>query len=254
MDIDREIDHIMEEDLNGSPHERRSLIWGRLPDPEYLEGVEETSETRNAAMSRKKRVSKMVKEDERSQIDRNQLIQWDDEYLHNMSLASKHKKYNRDSAQAKKNALFWMVGRGIGEVGVGIGVSRISHPLQCFSGEQLLEALSEEDILGQKRSLSVDDDDVSTDKRRRVRPRMDDGEFEPDLPRGDQLALGDTDVLMQEVRVDFGFRGQRTEILPYLLAPKANSICRKSRLDAMHHRHFKTMHLLKCRGILRRPS
>lgn len=193
----------MREDLNGSP-ERPSPRSCRLSDPEYVEAVEETSETRNVGMSRKKRACKKVESDEHPQISRDQLVRLEDEYLQNMSLASKQKMHNKDLTQAKKNAHFWVVGGGIGSVGMGLGVSRTSHPLQEFCGDHLLDALCGQNIsddTGRKRGLSFDDDDVSSDEGRRVRPRVDE-EIETDLPRGDELALGDAGVLMQEVRVN----------------------------------------------------
>ncbi|KKA18397.1 Rad21/Rec8 N terminal domain protein, partial [Rasamsonia emersonii CBS 393.64] len=199
MDLDHDNDYVVAEDMNGSP-ERRSPRSGRHSDPEYVEGVEETSETRNAGMSRKKRACKKVEADECSQISRTELVRLEDEYLQNMSLASKQKKHNKDLTQAKKNALFWVVGGGIGSVGMGLGVSRTSHPLQEFCGEQLLAALGAQDVSDdtrRKRGLSFHGDDVSSDEGRRVRPRVDE-EIETDLPRGDELAFGDADVLMQE--------------------------------------------------------
>ncbi|KAL1970211.1 hypothetical protein VTN77DRAFT_5371 [Rasamsonia byssochlamydoides] len=201
MDLDHDNGHVMGEDLNGSPPQRTSPKWGRLPDPEYIDGVEGTPEAHNAGMSRNTRVSRKVETDENSQISRAELVRWEDEYLHNMSLASKQKKYNKDLTQAKKNALFWVIGRGICSVGMGIGVSRTNHPLQDFCGEQLLVALSGKnvsDLTGRKRSSSFHDDDASSDEGRRVRPRVDDEEIETDLARGEELAFGDADILMQE--------------------------------------------------------
>ncbi|KAJ5358184.1 hypothetical protein N7541_005342 [Penicillium brevicompactum] len=92
------------------------------------------------------------------------LAQWNNEYVSNMADARKQKQQNKIPTISKKNAAFWVFGRGIGGVGTGLGKRREPHPLNQFSGEELLNA-----VCGHKRqpkrSHSPDDSE------RRVRTR-----------------------------------------------------------------------------------
>lgn len=183
------------EDANDSAHNRTSPTWGRLPDPEYVE------ETHNAPVGRKRRGARMVAMDEQSQIGRVELAQWQSEYLRNMSLASKQRNRNKCLAQAKKNASSWVMDHGIGSVGRGLGLSRASHPLRSFCGEELLAALGAErsDFQhGRKRSFDDYDYNASEDGRR-VRARENEGEVELDFGRGAELVPGDEGYLLREV-------------------------------------------------------
>ncbi|KAJ5335517.1 hypothetical protein N7452_007920 [Penicillium brevicompactum] len=92
------------------------------------------------------------------------LAQWNNEYVSNMADARKQKQQNKIPRISKKNAAFWVFGCGIGGVGSGLGQRREPHPLNQFSGEELLNA-----VCGHKRqpkrSHSPDDNE------RRVRTR-----------------------------------------------------------------------------------
>jgi hypothetical protein len=179
-------------------HNRLSPTWRRLPDPEY---VEETVHTQNVRLGTKKSAARVVAMDEQSQISRAELAQWENEYLRSMSLASKQRNYKKCLGQAKKNASSWVMDHGIGSVGIGLGISRASHPLQSFCGEKLLAALSVERVdfvQGQKRSFDDYDDDASGDERR-VRSRENKGEIDLGFARGDELVPGDGGDLLREV-------------------------------------------------------
>lgn len=93
------------------------------------------------------------------------------------------------SAQAKKNATFWVIGAGIGGVGSGIGMSKLDAPLDMFSGKKLMETLTGigTAAAGRKRSRSVGEEGQSSESEvRRVRTREDDGE---------QIGLGENQGL-----------------------------------------------------------
>lgn len=136
--------------------------------------------------------------DVHTQISNAELARWNEEYLSNMSNASTQKKHHRDTTQAKKNALSWVIGRGIGSVGLSLGLFRADHPLQSFCSEQLLEALAGEYGHGSPdRKRRFDDDGGHEDGERRVRARS---EPELELARGDEPGLAyDEGVLQNEV-------------------------------------------------------
>ncbi|OKL62519.1 hypothetical protein UA08_02925 [Talaromyces atroroseus] len=177
----------LQQDDNLDAREGSSPTWGRLPDPEY---VDKSPQDRNAGSNRKIRARKALEMDALTQIARGELLLWDKEYLQNMSRLDIQKAYARSLAQARKNATSWISGRGIGSVGIGLGVDCVSHPLKSFCGEALIIALSDEQPMtkqGRKRSSS----DVSHEEGRNVRPKVSHGELEvsvahPGGPGGQQ--------------------------------------------------------------------
>jgi hypothetical protein len=172
---------------------------GRLPDPDYVEG---NARSENSAYGRKKRGARKIQLDVSTQISQAELVQWEQEYLQNMSLAEKQKSYGRLIAQARKNATLWVSGCGIGSVGLGVGGSSVAHPLQSFCGEQLLAALSDgngdsESEQGRKRrSSEIGQDEI--DGSRRVRRRTSE-EVEMGLEREYEAGEYDADMLVQRV-------------------------------------------------------
>lgn len=129
------------------------------------------------------RAPKVVPADNRTALRNTELAQINNEYMQNMAAILKQKKNNKISAQAKKNAIFWVFGLGIGSVGVGLGASQMPHPLQVFSGDDLCAALNpQEKQKARKRAHRADDDEGDSDKDgRRVRAR---GESEDQVGRG----------------------------------------------------------------------
>lgn len=179
---------------------------GHLPDPDYIE--EEVGgaapQTRETAKRRnKKRAPINLPIDERQELRNADLAQWNNEYLRNMAVASKQKEQNRMVTQAKRDAAFWVFGQGIGSVGVGLGTFRVTHPLDQFSGEQLLVTLQEQEprSRGRKRRHgSVDESSESGSQGRRVRPREEDDGNAQHVGRGEEgMVFADGDVIMHEV-------------------------------------------------------
>ena len=118
-----------------------------------------------------------------------ELGRWNNEYLQNMATATKHKRQKKSHTDAKKNAVFWVFGQGIGAVGVGLGVCQAPHPLQCYSGEVLWDALCGE-MRGQKRRRSDsdqqqerEDDELHMDELHIG--RGDDDDVQPFMPEDD---------------------------------------------------------------------
>ena len=121
-----------------------------------------------------------------TQIDQQQTLQnadlkqWNDEYLTNMTQASKAKEAHKTAAQAKKNAAFWVFGQGVAGVGRGLGQDHFPSPLDMFSGQALLNALTgkEPAAAGRKRTRSRSDPGAAgdNDDARRVRSRTEEEE------------------------------------------------------------------------------
>ena len=174
----------LQRDIDLDARERASPTWGRLPDPDY---VDKSPQDRKTGSNRKIRPPRALEMDALTQIGREELLQWDLEYLQNMSRFDIQKANARSLAQARKNATSWISGRGIGSVGTGVGVDGVPHPLSSFCGEALLIALSNEQPLaeqGRKRSSSS----VSHEEGRNVRSKITDGaELEVGLAHPDGL-------------------------------------------------------------------
>lgn len=113
---------------------------------------------------------KTLNPDSLTSLRNTDLGRWNNEYQANMALASKQKEHNKMPTAAKKNATYWVFGKGIGAVGIGVGVQQEPHPLNWFSGEELLDYLTDETSQGQKRRPNVESDEE--EKSRNVRPRV----------------------------------------------------------------------------------
>jgi meiotic recombination protein REC8 len=95
------------------------------------------------------------------------------DYLVNMTNDQARTHALRTSQQAKKNAEHWLLGRGLGDVGSGIGNSKAKGPLaEIFSGVSLYQWITgtQLEIAGQKRESEPED---ITDTERQKRPRLD---------------------------------------------------------------------------------
>ncbi|KAH6667544.1 hypothetical protein B0J14DRAFT_620048 [Halenospora varia] len=94
---------------------------------------------------RKKKKAKVPKKlvvDPRTALRNDDLIQWRDEYIHNMAEASAQNNVRKANAQAKKNALHFVYGIGINDVGEGSGSMKFKSPLDMFSGDALRAQLT----------------------------------------------------------------------------------------------------------------
>jgi hypothetical protein len=169
---------------------RSSPTWGRLPDPDYVD--EEMEE--NIVSNRKHRTPKTMKLDVLTQISRDELLQWDRDYLENMSRLDGQKANAKSQIQARKNAAAWIVGRGIGAVG-SIGNHGFTYPLESFCGDSLLVSLSDEPPVNEqtrKRSSSHEEDDEG--HARNVRRRVSNDGVEIGLTRPYDLAMQEVGI------------------------------------------------------------
>lgn len=139
-----------------------------LKGPGILNEVAEAIETIEVqpVRARRARKPKELFTDGATALRNLDLAQWNNEYVSNMADARKQKQQNKIPTISKKNAAFWVFGCGIGGVGTGLGQRREPHPLNQFSGEELLNAVCGHKRQ-QKRSNSPDESE------RRVRTRSD---------------------------------------------------------------------------------
>lgn len=144
---------------------------------------EASQDTQEVTARQSRRARRVVLADDQTALRNTELAQINNEYVQNMAAISKQKQSNKIPAQAKKNAVFWVFGLGIGSVGVGLGASQMAHPLQVFSGDELYAALHpQEKRKARKRARRSDDNESDSDEdSRRVRAR---GESEEQIGRG----------------------------------------------------------------------
>lgn len=134
--------------------------------------VLESSDTA-VAPQRRRRDPKVIKADSKIELRSRELLAMNNDYLINMTNDLARSQALRASQQAKKNADYWLLGRGLGDVGSGLGHAKAKGPLaDMFSGASLYQWItgSQPDIAGQKRESDLED---TTDSERQKRPRLD---------------------------------------------------------------------------------
>ncbi|PLN86142.1 Rec8 like protein-domain-containing protein [Aspergillus taichungensis] len=150
------------------------------------EVVETAQASNRESTSRGKRQPKTILSDEQIALRNTELAGLNNGYVENMAAAVQQKLYAKLSAQSKKNATLWVYGLGIGSVGGGVGASQHQHPLHCFSGDALYEALrgkAQTNTLKRKRPSEPEHDSVS--KARRVRAKEEG--YEEEMGRGEHV-------------------------------------------------------------------
>ena len=155
---------------------------------------EDSFESAEAPQQRKRREPKVLPTDAAQELHNADLASWDNNYLANMAQATLAKVQHKHTAVAKKNAAAWVLGTGIGGLGLGLGGSKIKSPLEIFAGDALLEALTgrEASATGRKRSHDEEAEPATDSEGRRVRAREEDGE---QVGRGNGAALNDGQTL-----------------------------------------------------------
>jgi meiotic recombination protein REC8, fungi type len=135
--------------------------------------AEQTPNNSISAPYRRARQLKPLEFDDRPGLTNEELRQWNEGYLNNMQQVTDAKQSHKLASQAKKNAEHWVLGRGIGGVGSGLGQSYVAGPLQEFSGTSLLAALTgkEPSPAGTKHARSTSFMSAAEDGERRVRLR-----------------------------------------------------------------------------------
>lgn len=143
-----------------------------------------TPNAADATMRRtRQRQAKAIPTDTETVLQNIELADLMHKYLQNMAIAWERQQNNQFSLQAKQNAAFWVFGKGIGSVGIGVGVTRFTHPLHLFSGQELYDTLSPFAMpKKRKRGRPSGKDNDEESEMRRVRARE---EAEEHIGRGD---------------------------------------------------------------------
>jgi meiotic recombination protein REC8, fungi type len=163
--------------------------------------IAETSSSVAAPQRRKVRVPKVIKVDRNIELRNRELLTMNNDYLRNMANDQSRTHAFRAGHQAKKNAEYWLLGRGLGNVGHGIGSSKTKGPLaDIFSGASLYQWItgSQLGVAGRKRESEVED---TTDTERRVRPRLDNGD---QISRGGPADFIDDGIVFQGDETEMG--------------------------------------------------
>ena len=153
-------------DRGGEPQQRSS---------QPSEGEEDSEQARALqARQRAPRGRRPLSVDDDTQVPNAVFRGWIDDYLANMARAREQRAYHRAAARAKRNAYFFVYGRGLGGSDAANPAFALpNHPLAAFCGARLehLVATAGGGRGAPKRSSSPATDDTD----RRTRPRTDDG-------------------------------------------------------------------------------
>ena len=158
-----------------------------LPHPD-----EQSAQDREASVQHRPRVPKLLPRDDTTELRSTDLARWHANYVENMISQARLKLQHRAPRLSKSNARLIVLESGIGGVGARFAGTKLSGPLQIFSGNRLLEALTGADAgdLGRKRPHEEGAD--SDTESRRVRLRESDGEH---IGRGNEMAMLDDEAL-----------------------------------------------------------
>ena len=122
---------------------------------------------------RRPRVLKTIEADLRTEIRPDELSGWGINYINYMESQQTAKQISRISRLAKMNAVSWVYGNGIANVGLEPGAQQLHGSLMVFSGQRLIQLLSPVITGGRspKRKTLSDEAQTSGSEERRVRPR-----------------------------------------------------------------------------------
>jgi meiotic recombination protein REC8, fungi type len=139
---------------------------------------EETPSTSVSAPHWRARGAKPLEFDDRPGLTNEELRQWNEDYAENMREVIDVRHPYKVAHQARKNAEYWVLGQGIGNVGRGLGRDHASAPLQVFCGASLLAALTGKEPLpaGMKHARSASVASIAEEEERRVRAREEETE------------------------------------------------------------------------------
>ncbi|CAJ2503976.1 Uu.00g113700.m01.CDS01 [Anthostomella pinea] len=183
--------------------------------PEAREPLEEDAPQVPPAQARRKRKARTIQADQATEIPRDVLRGWQDNYIDNCAI-----KPLRSVAPAhvKKTAMLLTFGRGIGNIGqrIGqdIGIPGASHPLfAMYSGDSLFTAITGMDIpekpRGRRRSASEAIGDDEEQEERRVRPRLGVDEIEQQALNAADEHIIDNDPFAAENAMEVGREEER---------------------------------------------
>lgn len=175
------------------PPPKLGLSDGFRPQLERSDSMVDTSSTAAAPARRKTRIPKVLAIDSNIELRNRDLLAMNTGYLSNMAEDWKRITTAKTTTQAKKNAEYWVLGRGIGGVGGGLGRSGIKGPLaEMWSGDALYFWVTGRERHGETKGKKRESEDDGTEEERRVRPRLGDDQFAAGgLQGGDDTMMQD---------------------------------------------------------------
>jgi hypothetical protein len=167
---------------------------------DQIEVVHSTS-TVSAPMRKKKRNPKILPVDTRMELRHKDLAEWNANYVEIMDAVSKSKKQGRVAQQAKKNAEYFVWGRGLGGIAQNYAGVDGPNPFEMFIGDSLFElatGFSCKKLAGTKHDRDSGIDDETQNESRNVRQKTSEPEEEMgrgqddegfSMPGGDEVEL-----------------------------------------------------------------
>jgi meiotic recombination protein REC8 len=165
-----------------------------------IEVIQSTS-TVSAPMRKRKRNPRVLPVDKRMELRNKDLADWNANYVQNMDAVSKAKKQSRVTQQAKKNADYFVWGRGLGGIAQHYVGGTGPNPFDMFIGDNLFElatGVSRKKVAGTKHDRDSGIDDATQNESRNVRqknsePEEEMGRGQDDegffMPGGDEVEL-----------------------------------------------------------------
>jgi meiotic recombination protein REC8 len=167
---------------------------------DQIEVVHSTS-TVSAPMRKKKRNPKVLPVDTRMELRHKDLAEWNANYVQIMDAVAKSKKQGRAAQQAKKNAEYFVWGRGLGGIAQHYAGVDGPNPFDMFIGDNLFElatGVSRKKVAGTKHDRDSGIDDQTQNESRNVRQKTSEPEEEMGrgqddegffMPGGDEVEL-----------------------------------------------------------------
>jgi meiotic recombination protein REC8, fungi type len=128
---------------------------------------------------RRTRLPKPIPADSILELRQREMNEHNHNYIENMRYQQREHLLRRLPLQARKNADYFILDRGINGISKFI-LPNIDHPLSMFHGTQLFEWATGKQPIPQKSKRDREDEDSDHDSRR-VRARQDDYEFGPTI-------------------------------------------------------------------------
>lgn len=144
------------------------------------------SASTTSAPMRRRRAPRVLPIDSRMELRNKDLADWNANYLKNMDAVIKTKKQGRVAQQAKKDADYFVWGRGIGGIAQHYVGATGPNPFEMFIGDNLFElatGVSRKKVAGKKHDRDSGIDDVTQEAARRVRQKT--GEPTSEMGRGE---------------------------------------------------------------------
>lgn len=159
--------------------------------------------------------TRVVPFDDPPEVPNRVLAEWNDSYLDFMEIARVEKMGKISATQAKRNAAYWILDQGLGDVASNFREDYEQHPLAIFSGQDLIDSLlvPTRQAGSRKRSASAiggdDNGDEGSQKSKKARTESADRSPSAQGRRGELqamdedelgIALGDEDIEIEVCR------------------------------------------------------